>query len=117
MKRKKGRSGIYVIAEFLPTHVPFFYPPPPAYPLLSFNPHLSLSPPLPPPPSVLERGENGAAQERGAAAELTEQNMGLMLLEVCHKPGGAEYLRLIHHIIQVNEVGKHSLFPPQLGGC
>ncbi|XP_077456316.1 uncharacterized protein KIAA0825 homolog isoform X1 [Stigmatopora argus] len=39
----------------------------------------------------------------GAAAELTEQKMGLMLLEVCHKAGGSNYLRHIHHIIQGNE--------------
>ncbi|XP_057686985.1 uncharacterized protein KIAA0825 homolog isoform X1 [Corythoichthys intestinalis] len=39
----------------------------------------------------------------GAAAELTEQKMGLMLLEVCHKAGGSDYLRHIHHIIQGNE--------------
>ena len=91
--------------------------PPPRLPTSFFATSTQTLSPSPPPPSVLERGENGAAQERGAAAELTEQNMGLMLLEVCHKPGGAEYLRLIHHIIQVNEVGKHSLFPPQLGGC
>ncbi|XP_077417736.1 uncharacterized protein KIAA0825 homolog isoform X1 [Vanacampus margaritifer] len=38
-----------------------------------------------------------------AAAELTEQKMGLMLLEVCHKAGGSDYLRHIHHIIQGNE--------------
>nr|XP_057927899.1 uncharacterized protein KIAA0825 homolog isoform X2 [Doryrhamphus excisus] len=38
-----------------------------------------------------------------AADELTEQKMGLMLLEVCHKAGGSSYLRHIHHIIQGNE--------------
>lgn len=51
-------------------------------------------------------------KERGvAAAELTEQKIGLMLLEVCHKAGGSNYLRQIYHIIQGNEVGKHSLSP------
>uniref|UniRef100_A0A672JNC3 Uncharacterized protein n=2 Tax=Salarias fasciatus TaxID=181472 RepID=A0A672JNC3_SALFA len=43
-------------------------------------------------------------RERGvAAAELTEQKIGLMLLEVCHKAGGSNYLRQIYHIIQGNE--------------
>lgn len=57
--------------------------------------------------SVFERGgESGVA-----AAELTEQKIGLMLLEVCHKAGGSDYLRQIYHIIQGNEVGKHSLSP------
>lgn len=50
--------------------------------------------------------------ERGvASAELTEQKIGLMLLEVCHKAGGSNYLRQIYHIIQGNEVGKHSFSP------
>lgn len=56
--------------------------------------------------SVFERGESGVA-----VAELTEQKIGLMLLEVCHKAGGSDYLRQIYHIIQGNEVGKHSLSP------
>uniref|UniRef100_A0A3P9M0R3 Uncharacterized protein n=1 Tax=Oryzias latipes TaxID=8090 RepID=A0A3P9M0R3_ORYLA len=43
--------------------------------------------------------------ERGvASAELTEQKIGLMLLEVCHKAGGSNYLRQIYHIIQGNEL-------------
>ncbi|XP_019750172.1 uncharacterized protein KIAA0825 homolog [Hippocampus comes] len=49
--------------------------------------------------SVHERGSESGM----AAAELTEQKMGLMLLEVCHKAGGSDYLRHIHHIIQGNE--------------
>uniref|UniRef100_A0A3Q0RER4 Uncharacterized protein n=1 Tax=Amphilophus citrinellus TaxID=61819 RepID=A0A3Q0RER4_AMPCI len=57
--------------------------------------------------SVFEQGS-----ERGVAAtELTEQKIGLMLLEVCHKAGGSSYLRQIYHIIQGNEVGKYSLSP------
>ncbi|XP_061133736.1 uncharacterized protein KIAA0825 homolog isoform X2 [Syngnathus typhle] len=47
-----------------------------------------------------------SVHERGgkeSAAELTEQKMDLMLLEVCHKAGGSHYLRHIHHIIQGNE--------------
>nr|XP_020450251.1 uncharacterized protein KIAA0825 homolog [Monopterus albus] len=57
--------------------------------------------------SVFEQGKGSG----DAAAELTEQKIGLMLLEVCHKAGGSDYLRQIYHIIQGNEVGKHSLSP------
>ncbi|XP_007562817.1 uncharacterized protein KIAA0825 homolog isoform X1 [Poecilia formosa] len=49
--------------------------------------------------SVLKQGADRGA----AAAELTEQKIGLMLLEVCHKAGGCAYLRQIYHIIQGNE--------------
>ncbi|KAM3867569.1 uncharacterized protein KIAA0825 homolog [Diretmus argenteus] len=49
--------------------------------------------------SVFER----ESESRVAAAELTEQKIGLMLLEVCHKAGGSDYLRQIYHIIQGNE--------------
>eukprot|EP00064_Thunnus_orientalis_P007290 superscaffoldBa00000798_g7310 len=49
--------------------------------------------------SVFERGRESGV----AAAELTEQKIGLMLLEVCHKAGGRDYLRQIYHIIQGNE--------------
>ncbi|XP_023256729.1 uncharacterized protein KIAA0825 homolog [Seriola lalandi dorsalis] len=49
--------------------------------------------------SVFERERESGV----AAAELTEQKIGLMLLEVCHKAGGTEYLRQIYHIIQGNE--------------
>uniref|UniRef100_A0A1A7Y376 KIAA0825 n=1 Tax=Iconisemion striatum TaxID=60296 RepID=A0A1A7Y376_9TELE len=49
--------------------------------------------------SVFEQG----VERRAAAAELTEQKIGLILLEVCHKAGGSSYLRQIYHIIQGNE--------------
>ncbi|XP_071338749.1 uncharacterized protein KIAA0825 homolog isoform X2 [Trachinotus anak] len=49
--------------------------------------------------SVFERERESGV----AAAELTEQKIGLMLLEVCHKAGGSDYLRQIYHIIQGNE--------------
>ncbi|XP_038125801.1 uncharacterized protein KIAA0825 homolog isoform X1 [Cyprinodon tularosa] len=49
--------------------------------------------------SIFEQG----AERGAAAAELTEQKIGLMLLEVCHKAGGCLYLRQIYHIIQGNE--------------
>ncbi|XP_031686286.1 uncharacterized protein KIAA0825 homolog [Oncorhynchus kisutch] len=54
--------------------------------------------------SAFEWGESGVPQERGGGvAEATEQKIGLILLEICHKPRGSEYLRQIYHIIQVNE--------------
>lgn len=68
---------------------------------VSSSPHLCFS------LSVFEQGRESGV----AAAELTEQKIGLMLLEVCHKAGGSDYLRQIYHIIQGNEVGKHSLSP------
>ncbi|KAL6114369.1 kiaa0825 [Pungitius sinensis] len=49
--------------------------------------------------SVFERGKESGV----AAAELTEQKIGLMLLEICHKAGGSDYLRQIYHIIRSNE--------------
>lgn len=51
-------------------------------------------------------GEDGVT-----VAELTEQKIGLVLLEVCHKAGGSDYLRQIYHIIRGNEVRKHSHSP------
>ncbi|KAJ8380551.1 hypothetical protein SKAU_G00013290 [Synaphobranchus kaupii] len=45
----------------------------------------------------------GVAPERGSVPELTEQKIGLTVLEMCHKAGGGEYLRQIYHIIQLNE--------------
>ncbi|XP_077203722.1 uncharacterized protein KIAA0825 homolog isoform X3 [Paroedura picta] len=35
--------------------------------------------------------------------ELAEQKINMMVLDICHKPGGSEYLRQIYHIIQLNE--------------
>ncbi|KAG5841074.1 hypothetical protein ANANG_G00195730 [Anguilla anguilla] len=53
---------------------------------------------------AFEPVETGAASERGAGApELTEQKIGLMVLEICHRAGGGEYLRQIYHIIRLNE--------------
>ncbi|XP_028312858.1 uncharacterized protein KIAA0825 homolog isoform X3 [Gouania willdenowi] len=49
--------------------------------------------------SVFEQG----GEKKGDAAELTEQKIGLMLLEICHRAGGSNYLRQIYHIIQGNE--------------
>ncbi|XP_065821463.1 uncharacterized protein KIAA0825 homolog [Labrus bergylta] len=49
--------------------------------------------------SMFEQGRESGV----AVAELTEQKIGLMLLEVCHKAGGNDYLRQIYNIIQANE--------------
>uniref|UniRef100_A0A8C6WXP7 KIAA0825 n=2 Tax=Neogobius melanostomus TaxID=47308 RepID=A0A8C6WXP7_9GOBI len=59
--------------------------------------------------SVFEQEEASGV----AVAELTEQKIGLMLLEVCHKAGGSDYLRQIYHIIQGNE----ELLLSKLSGC
>ncbi|XP_067885800.1 uncharacterized protein KIAA0825 homolog isoform X3 [Heterodontus francisci] len=47
--------------------------------------------------------EGSVAQEKGSFAELTKQKISMMLLDICHQPGGCEYLRQIYHIIQLNE--------------
>lgn len=79
--------------------------------MLPFSSHPAQSPSLPSPPYFLPSefprgGENGVT-----VAELTEQKIGLVLLEVCHKAGGSDYLRQIYHIIQGNEVRKRSHSP------
>ncbi|XP_076995253.1 uncharacterized protein KIAA0825 homolog isoform X2 [Tamandua tetradactyla] len=48
--------------------------------------------------------EKSTASEEGEIAlELTEQKINTMVLDLCHKPGGSEYLRQIYHIMQLNE--------------
>uniref|UniRef100_A0A5F8GCN8 KIAA0825 n=1 Tax=Monodelphis domestica TaxID=13616 RepID=A0A5F8GCN8_MONDO len=47
--------------------------------------------------------EATALEEGGIALELTEQKINMMVLDICHKPGGSEYLRQIYHIIRLNE--------------
>ncbi|KAM6222778.1 uncharacterized protein KIAA0825 homolog [Rhynchocyon petersi] len=42
-------------------------------------------------------------EEEDIALELTEQKINTMVLDICHKPGGSEYLRQIYHIMQLNE--------------
>ncbi|XP_063820082.1 uncharacterized protein KIAA0825 homolog [Pseudophryne corroboree] len=42
-------------------------------------------------------------KDQGSRLDLTEQKINMMVLDICHKPGGSEYLRQIHHIIQLNE--------------
>ncbi|XP_068031811.1 uncharacterized protein KIAA0825 homolog [Anomalospiza imberbis] len=46
----------------------------------------------------------GATLEKGGIAlGFTEHNINMMVLDICHKPGGSEYLRQIYHIIRLNE--------------
>uniref|UniRef100_A0A674GX96 KIAA0825 n=1 Tax=Taeniopygia guttata TaxID=59729 RepID=A0A674GX96_TAEGU len=42
-------------------------------------------------------------EEGGIALGFTEHNINMMVLDICHKPGGSEYLRQIYHIIRLNE--------------
>ncbi|XP_023417174.2 uncharacterized protein KIAA0825 homolog isoform X1 [Cavia porcellus] len=42
-------------------------------------------------------------EEGDTVLELTEQKINTMVLDLCHKPGGSEYLRQIYHIMQLNE--------------
>ncbi|XP_037657333.1 uncharacterized protein KIAA0825 homolog isoform X3 [Choloepus didactylus] len=44
-----------------------------------------------------------ASEEGDIALELTEQKINTMVLDICHKPGGSEYLRQIYHIMRLNE--------------
>ncbi|XP_039423595.1 uncharacterized protein KIAA0825 homolog isoform X1 [Corvus cornix cornix] len=46
----------------------------------------------------------GATLEEGSIAlGFTEDNINMMVLDICHKPGGSKYLRQIYHIIRLNE--------------
>ncbi|XP_076408105.1 uncharacterized protein KIAA0825 homolog isoform X3 [Peromyscus maniculatus bairdii] len=47
--------------------------------------------------------EESSGLEGDAALELTEQKTNAMVLDLCHKPGGSEYLRQIYHIMRLNE--------------
>ncbi|XP_050185255.1 uncharacterized protein KIAA0825 homolog isoform X2 [Myiozetetes cayanensis] len=47
--------------------------------------------------------EGATLEEGGIALGFTEQKINMMVLDICHKPGGSEYLRQIYHIIQLNE--------------
>lgn len=51
-----------------------------------------------------------ALEEGDTALELTEQKINMMVLDICHKPGGSEYLRQIYHIMRLNEVGKRPFY-------
>ncbi|KAI6058100.1 putative protein KIAA0825-like protein isoform X1 [Aix galericulata] len=47
--------------------------------------------------------EGAPLEEEGIALGFTEQKINMMVLDICHKPGGSEYLRQIYHIIRLNE--------------
>ncbi|XP_074936080.1 uncharacterized protein KIAA0825 homolog isoform X2 [Phalacrocorax aristotelis] len=47
--------------------------------------------------------EGATLEEGGTALGFTEQKINMMVLDICHKPGGSEYLRQIYHIIRLNE--------------
>ncbi|XP_041608553.1 uncharacterized protein KIAA0825 homolog isoform X1 [Vulpes lagopus] len=47
--------------------------------------------------------QSTALEEGDGALELTEQKINMMVLDICHKPGGSEYLRQIYHIMRLNE--------------
>ncbi|KAM5192462.1 uncharacterized protein KIAA0825 homolog [Mantella aurantiaca] len=58
--------------------------------------------------------EDSSPEEvQGNRLDLTEQKINMMVLDICHKPGGSEYLRQIHHIIQLNEVYLNKALSPQ----
>lgn len=54
--------------------------------------------------------EGSPGLEGDTALELTEQKTNVMVLDLCHKPGGSEYLRQIYHIMRLNEVGKRPFY-------
>ncbi|RXN21214.1 putative protein KIAA0825-like [Labeo rohita] len=62
--------------------------------------------------SAFERVESGPAQDRGGPAELTEHKIRQLLLELCHRAGGSQHLRQIHHSIQLNEDLLRSVLSP-----
>lgn len=65
-------------------------------------PHLS---------TVTASEDSRSLEEDSIELGLTEQKINMMVLDICHKPGGSEYLRQIYHIIQLNEVGKQPFLP------
>uniref|UniRef100_A0A8C3RCY0 KIAA0825 n=1 Tax=Cyanoderma ruficeps TaxID=181631 RepID=A0A8C3RCY0_9PASS len=42
-------------------------------------------------------------EEGGISLGFTEHNINMMVLDICHKPGGSKYLKQIYHIIRLNE--------------
>ncbi|XP_060057163.1 uncharacterized protein KIAA0825 homolog [Erinaceus europaeus] len=53
--------------------------------------------------AFMTKEKSAASEERDTALELTEQKINMMVLDICHKPGGSEYLRQIYHIMRLNE--------------
>ncbi|XP_048786516.1 uncharacterized protein KIAA0825 homolog isoform X3 [Lagopus muta] len=47
--------------------------------------------------------EGAVLEQEGIAFGFTEQKINMMVLDICHKPGGSKYLRQIYHIIRLNE--------------
>ncbi|XP_040277479.1 uncharacterized protein KIAA0825 homolog isoform X1 [Bufo bufo] len=56
--------------------------------------------------------DSSVLKDQGSRLDLTEQKINMMVLDICHKPGGSEYLRQIHHIIQLNEEYLYEAFSP-----
>uniref|UniRef100_A0A8C5M0A3 KIAA0825 n=1 Tax=Leptobrachium leishanense TaxID=445787 RepID=A0A8C5M0A3_9ANUR len=59
------------------------------------------------------REDGSVLKDQGSRFELTEQKINTMVLNMCHKPGGSEYLRQIYHIIQLNEESLNELLSVQ----
>ncbi|KAL8203624.1 UNVERIFIED_CONTAM: hypothetical protein K2H54_058146 [Gekko kuhli] len=53
--------------------------------------------------TVTAAEDDRSSEVEAIELELTEQKINMMVLDICHKPGGSEYLRQIYHIIQLNE--------------
>ncbi|XP_066472007.1 uncharacterized protein KIAA0825 homolog [Tiliqua scincoides] len=53
--------------------------------------------------TVTAAEDSRSLEEDAIELGLTEQKINMMVLDICHKPGGREYLRQIYHIIQLNE--------------
>ncbi|KAI1239701.1 hypothetical protein IHE44_0011127, partial [Lamprotornis superbus] len=53
--------------------------------------------------SIMGKQKSATLEEGGIALGFTEHNISMMVLDICHKPGGSEYLRQIYHIIRLNE--------------
>ncbi|XP_058512326.1 uncharacterized protein KIAA0825 homolog isoform X2 [Ochotona princeps] len=53
--------------------------------------------------AMMTAEENPASEEGDTALELTEQKINTTVLDLCHQPGGSEYLRQIYHIMRLNE--------------
>ncbi|XP_033019581.1 uncharacterized protein KIAA0825 homolog isoform X2 [Lacerta agilis] len=53
--------------------------------------------------TIIAAEDSRSLEEEAIELELTEQKINMMVLDICHKPGGSEYLRQIYHIIQLNE--------------
>ncbi|XP_069819019.1 uncharacterized protein KIAA0825 homolog isoform X2 [Dendropsophus ebraccatus] len=57
--------------------------------------------------------DSSVLKDQGSRLDLTEQKINMMVLDICHKPGGSEYLRQIHHIIQLNEEYLYEVLSPE----